>query len=123
MSVTPEKVMVSQVSQLEWTRVNKYSLQSPEGYQVTACKCDASWNFIASSPYEETKVKDEGRFFHGVQYKARYDIGDEIPPAFNIRTGKARRCLGVYRQDDFDSADDAREAAKAACLKDWLSCN
>lgn len=118
MSVTASEARVSQVSQLNFQRVTMYCSQSDEGYQVTAVRRDDGWTFIASTPEEKVVRIDGVMVFDGMQYKARHELGDDVPPAYDYKTNMVRRSLGHFIDREHGGVDAAREAAMHACFKD-----
>ena len=118
MSVTASKGRVSQVSHHDFERVDKYRQQNDLDYQICASRKKDGWCFIATGPKEKAVMIDGLMTFDGHPYKARYDIGDVIPPAIDYRTKSARRLLGIFHDNDYGSVDDARHAAQIACVQD-----
>lgn len=120
MSVTAPQATVSQVSQLNFQRYDKYCTRSDEGYQVCAVRCGDRWTFIASSPTEKVTKINGVTVFDGMEYKISYEKGDDVPPAHNYKTMMTRRLIGHFPEHEHGGVDAAREAAMQACFKDSL---
>lgn len=119
--MTADISTVSQVSQpsMQWERVDLMRVESREGYQIVAMKMeDGAWVYIASGPKEKV-VQENGRmYFRGLEYKARYQQGDQVPPMYSYKGLLARQYIGHFHQVTYGTTESALAAAKAACAED-----
>ncbi|MDH5612198.1 MAG: hypothetical protein OEY66_07060 [Gammaproteobacteria bacterium] len=122
--MTASNCRVSQVSQgFEWYRADLYSVETVEGYRVMVQKVGGRWVYSAFSPCEKIIRNGDRWFFRGFEYKDRYEIGEQVPPAFDFRGMTASMPLGCFRDVDFGGTEPAMAAAKDACWLDWLNNN
>ena len=104
---------------MEWQRVEISALESGHGYRILASCVAEVWCYIAYGPEEKITQEDGRRFFRGIEYKERYAIGEQVPPAYSYRTMSTRHPLGVFRENCFGGTDAALVAAKEACVLDF----
>lgn len=121
--MTASNPRVSQASQewMVWERTSRTTVSTLEGYLIRAQGVGDAWIYFAYGPETKlVKVKDslffeERLFFEELEYKVRYEIGEEIPPAYNARTMTARRTIGAFRSNQCGGTDAALFQAKKAC--------
>jgi len=118
--VTASNSMVSQASQvMRWDRVDLYRLESSEGYQIVAMRIvNGGWVYLASGPKEKLTQNNGRLFFRGIEYKARYQQGEQVPPMYSYRGQTARQYIGHFHQSAHGTTDAALAAAKSACDQD-----
>lgn len=125
--MTASNTRVSQPSQpaqgLEWSRSGLYSVDSAEGYQVFTRKVSGQWLYLAYCPKEKITKNGERWFFRELEYKERYEIGEQVPPAFSFRGMTAQMLLGVFGEKKFGGTESALAAAKEVCWLDWVEQN
>jgi hypothetical protein len=91
-------------------RKSLLTLESSEGYVVTAVRYGSGWLFEAHGPKRSTVFHRDGGITTGaIEHQVSYAIGEPVPTS--------RDSLGVFRPADHGGNDAAREAAKAACLQ------
>lgn len=95
-----------------------YSLDSDAGYMIRVTPvipAAGEWVYTAYGPSHQIKKDGERVMFEGLEYKTRYAIGEEVPPAYSMRTKVTCRLLGGFHSRKHGGTDPALAAAKAAC--------
>lgn len=100
---------------MEWERVSKFAISSDEGYLIRVQEVNDAWVYLAYGPHNQVKQKGGRMMFEDIEYKERYEIGEEVPPQYNYKTKKASRDLGGYHSSTHGSPAAALAAAKGAC--------
>ena len=97
---------------MNWQRSSKYIITSDCGYSIAAVQCGGVWVFGAFGPKRSSKNIESRTvlvdpLLGELVIKSSYQIGEPVP--------ESNQFLGQFRSDRYQSADDARVAAKEAC--------
>jgi len=122
--VTACNSAVSQVShELNWLcgvdRIEKNAIECSEGYRILATSIEGKWSYSAFGPSEKITYENGSTFFRDMEYKAHYEIDDQVPPSYNYKTKSANYLIGCFNEKFYGSTDAALVAAKAACFLDY----
>lgn len=104
---------------MNWERVERFAIESAEGYRILAQCMSGDWCYSVWGPSEKVSEINGRRYFRGFDYRARYQIGDRLPPAYSYRGMSGRLSLGYFHASAYTGTDEALAAAKAACEEDF----
>lgn len=95
-----------------------YTLDSDAGYMIRVTPVYPSvgeWVYLAYGPNHKVEKVGDCLVFEGLEYKSKYELGEEVPPAYSYRTMLASRFLDGFHSKQHGGTDQALVAAKAAC--------
>lgn len=109
---------------MNWVELGCDIYESDDGYLVSGVIVGiARWAYMAYGPMRPV-TKDNGRvYFLGVEYKERYRLGEEVPPAYDYKKKAARAFIACRHSWRCGGRKVALMQARKACEQEAISTN